>query len=204
MIAAFSFGLVLSFVGSVPPGLISASVVQVTLQRGLRAGLALAAGASVVEWVQAFVAAACGRFFAAYPGVDFWFHALALLVFSFLAAYYLFGAKSDLAFEPRDEVHCASDFFRGAGVAALNFLAIPYWVFYTTWLGAGGYLQFTEGLLVVFATGVAFGTFALLWCYARWAAWLQRRGFALLKYTYLAMGWLFAFLSAITLLKIVD
>ncbi len=195
MILAMLLGLVLSFIGSVPPGVINTSVVHVTLQRGLRAGLVLAAGASLVEWVQAFVAVLFGRFFAAHPEVDFWFNVLATVVFAALAAYYLLVAKPAFRIEAVPANGHLGDFLRGVGAAALNFLAIPYWVFYTTWLLANGYLRDALITLAVFSTGVMAGTFALLWCYARWAEWLQRRGSVLLRYTYSAIGLIFLALT---------
>ncbi len=203
MLLAFLLGVVLSFIGSVPPGVINTSVVHATLRRGLRAGLVLAAGASLVEWVQAFVAVLFGRFFAAHPEVDFWFNVLATVVFAGLAGYYLLVAKPVFSLDEEAPNGHVGDFLRGVGAAALNFLAIPYWVFYTTWLLANDYLHADPGSLVVFSTGVMLGTFALLWCYARWAHWLQRRGSVLLRYTYTVIGLIFLGLTVWQVVRLV-
>lgn len=63
-------GFALSLLGSLPPGLISLSVAQTAVQRGLVAALVLGAGAAVAEFFQAWLAAEAAGWFLQHPAVE--------------------------------------------------------------------------------------------------------------------------------------
>ncbi len=203
MVIAFFLGLGLSFIGSVPPGIINTSVVYITLYRGRRNALIMAAGAAIIEWVQAYAAAILGRRLADYPKIDFWFNLLATIVFVVLSIYYFrFAHPYRQLPNTTTNLQPHYPFIQGMSIAAINFLAIPYWTFYTTWLLANNHLHDDGLTLSIFASGVMIGTFGLLWLYAAWAEWLKRHATAWLRYTHITIGWIFAALAIIQIFKL--
>mgnify|MGYP003382638353 CR=1 FL=1 len=66
----FAAGFVLSLFGSLPPGLISLSVAQTAIQKGVIAALFLAAGAAGAEFFQAWAAVALTDWFMSHPGAE--------------------------------------------------------------------------------------------------------------------------------------
>ena len=56
LILYFSIALVLSFLGSLPIGLITLTITQKTIQNGRHSGLMIALGATIMEFIYAFIA----------------------------------------------------------------------------------------------------------------------------------------------------
>ena len=170
----FCFGLVLSVVGSLPPGLISASVTHIAVFKGLGPALMVAAGASVAEFFQAWLAVAASDWLLAHPGVAAGLETTAAAVFGGLALYFGFWAKP--ATQNPEKIPLKSHFYFGQGVAlsVFNLLAIPYWLAYCTWLKAQGWWEAGLGTTLVFSAGVTLGTFGVLYGYARLGRWAER------------------------------
>lgn len=165
----FWTGVLLSLIGSLPPGLISLSVAQTAIARGFGAAMVLAFGAAFAEFFQAWAAVVFSDWFLAHPEAEKVFRWVAIPVFWSLAIYLWFFAKPPRPPEAEMPIARLSQFSRGVAVSTFNLLAIPYWVAYTGWLRTNGW--WTAGLLHtwLFAAGVVVGTLAALALYA-WAA----------------------------------
>ncbi len=157
-----AFGL--SFIGSLPFGIINMTVAHTALQKGVKAGLIVAAGAATIEFFQVFVALKFTWLFADGGSVEHWLHILALVVFMAAGIYFFFFAKSKSG--PSRPQHMQNLFARGLFVSTLNVMALPYWVFYGAWLSAQGVLAHDNNTVLIFSAGTVLGTFTLLLCYA--------------------------------------
>jgi threonine/homoserine/homoserine lactone efflux protein len=91
----FFLGLFLSFIGSLPPGIINLSAMSTGVQRGVRPAIILAAGASFVELWQAFFAIYFTSFIQASPGILRWTNILAIPVLFLLSIYYFYLAPKE-------------------------------------------------------------------------------------------------------------
>ncbi len=171
-----SLGFVLSFIGSLPLGIINTTVAQTTIRRGLRAGLWVAVGASLVELVQSFVSIKFTQILVADPLFQRCFDALALLVFLGLGVYYIFLAKPAALHPHGQEGGRRSAFWKGVFVSSMNVLVIPYWIFYSGFLHQHGLLEYDLPLIGTFCLGVMLGTFALLLLYAALGLFILRKG----------------------------
>lgn len=160
-------GFGLSFVGSLPFGIINMTVANAALRRGLGAALMVATGAAFIEFFQVFVAVKFTWLFTDGGSLEAYLHWIAMGVFFLAGLYFLFFAKSKPVQTDADRTHSMRNMFaRGMFVSTLNVMAIPYWVFYGTWLTAHGWLSKDDSAVLLFATGTVLGTFALLVCYA--------------------------------------
>lgn len=161
-VAHIGVGFLLSFVGSLPPGLINMSVAEATVSRGKRAAFLIALGAAFIEGLQVILAIKCASWFVTYPSVEAVIHIAAVPVFLGLGGYHLLkkgGKLSERESPPRSQ-----EFFRGILLSSLNFLAIPFWLFYGSLLGTEGWLL-NDVLIFVFTVGAFLGTLALLFAY---------------------------------------
>jgi threonine/homoserine/homoserine lactone efflux protein len=170
-ISLFAAGFGLSLFGSLPPGLISLSVSQTAIRRGMAAALLLAAGAAGAEFFQAWAAVALTDWFLSHPSVERWFQWAAVPVFLVLAVYLIFFSKPHVSRAFVAEVSPLKQVGRGVLLSTFNLLAIPYWFAYCGSLRVSGWWSETGlGATLVFSAGVTVGTMAALALYA----WLGR------------------------------
>jgi threonine/homoserine/homoserine lactone efflux protein len=162
----FFAGFVLSFSGSLPPGLISLSVAQTAIYRGMAAALAVAAGAAGAEFFQAWAAVVFSDWLLSHPSATRVFEWTALLVFLILGTHLFFFARMANVEARVSQTSWAGQFGKGVLLSAFNLMAVPYWLIYCGWLRIEGWWR--EGLFftLVFAGGVTAGTLFALWLYA--------------------------------------
>jgi threonine/homoserine/homoserine lactone efflux protein len=177
----FAFGIVLSLLGSLPPGLISLSVAQTALHRGFYTAMILALGAACAEFFQAMVAVWLSDWFLQHRETERWFEWGAIPVFLVLAIHLMFFAQPPGSPREAETTRPLRVFLHGVLISAFNLLAIPYWFVYVGWLRVSGWWR--EGTLstLLFSAGVTAGTMLALGCYAllsdrllRKSAWLSR------------------------------
>jgi threonine/homoserine/homoserine lactone efflux protein len=164
------WGLLLSLIGSLPPGLISLLVAYTAIQKGLKAALWAALGAGIVEFGQAWLASSVAMWLLAHPLVEQWFQWGALFVFLGAGCYLLIWATPPRPQQTNvSQVSAWRQLGRGALVSLFNLLALPYWFAYCGWLKLNGWWPDNHFSVVFFSTGVGIGTLMALSLYA-WAA----------------------------------
>jgi len=169
-ILLFFAGFGLSLIGSLPPGLISLTVAQSAIARGLAAGLAVAVGAAFVEFFQAWAAVSLTDWFLSNPAAEQAFQWAAMPVFFMLGIHLIFFSKPQMAVGPVEPVSLPRFFGKGMLVSTFNLLAVPYWFVYCAWLRVEGYWQTGWIAVFVFSFGVSCGAVCALGLYA----WLGR------------------------------
>ncbi len=160
-----AFGL--SYIGSLPFGMINMMVAHTAIRKGLRFAVWAAVGASLVELLQVFVALKFTWLFTENTEVEHTFQVIASVVFFAAGVYFFFFAKTKAAVaEPELNGRRRNEFFKGMLISSLNVMVIPYWIFYGTLLTANDLLVKDNLHVLVFSIGTMFGTFSLLVCYA--------------------------------------
>jgi threonine/homoserine/homoserine lactone efflux protein len=187
----FFLAFLLSFLGSLPPGLISLTVVQTAMRRGFRAAWILALGAAVTEYLQALAAIGFANWFLAHPAVEVGFRWVSAPVFLGLGVYYLFWAKPPGGVRKEAPVRGRGLFFQGVALSLFNLLAIPYWIAYCGWMQVSGYWE--DGLwpTLRFAAGVTIGAQAALSLYAWLGRVIMRRFEVVARWANYGIGLLF-------------
>ncbi|HAD10898.1 MAG TPA: hypothetical protein DCF33_00520 [Saprospirales bacterium] len=196
-------GFMLSLMGSLPPGLISLTVSQTSIQRGLAAAWAVAAGAAFAEFFQAWIAVVFTDWFLSHPVAERGFQWAALPVFLVLGIHLLFFAKSPTLKKTVVLPSLSNQFRKGILISVFNLLAIPYWFVYCGWLRMEGYWKDGTGYTLIFSIGVSLGTFAALGLYAWLGQAILKRSSSVAKYANRVIGLLFLGLGLKVLWSIV-
>lgn len=187
----------MSFIGSLPPGIISMTIVENTIQRGFRAGLSLALGAAIVEGFQAFFALECAGFLSN-EQTKFTIQVVAIVLFYSLSYYSFYLAQKGSTNTLSSQIKLPF-FWKGALISSLNILAIPYWLVNGAYLDTLGLLSRTHSWIICFCIGVALGTFLLLLLYAYLSQRILGHVNQVSKWTNIFLGLLFFILASIQL-----
>lgn len=195
-------GLALSFVGSLPFGLINVTTSKISIDKGIRAALWFALGASLVEMLQAFISISFTGLLineSTYSTAFQWF---SVLLFLILGVYYLFFNKSKEAPKQTATLRKGRLIISGISVSSLNFMAFPYWIFYFSYLKKQEILSFEYPMQIFFAIGVGMGTFLLLWLYANFGKKMIQRFSIIDLYINKIIGCIFMGLAILSFFQI--
>lgn len=148
-------GVVSSFLGALPFGIVNLSVVDTTLRRNFRAGVQLSLAASFVEVMQLGLAMYLGMTFVQELRTHIWIKAAIVLLFVGLGLLFFFRKTREGG--PRN-AHLP-EFVRGIILSLINPQALPFWVFMIAWLQSAHLVQFDGRLVLIllFAAGVWLG-----------------------------------------------
>ncbi len=156
----FFLGFIFSFIGSIPPGTLNVSILQMSLQG--KAGIAtrFAIAVAIVEYPYAWMGVQFEYWLSSSPMVVDNFQLIAAIVMSGLGIYNLLPTKQPTGFAKK---FSESGFRRGLALSILNPMAIPYWMGFTAYMKAQGWISLsTVGLLHSYVLGTSVGALALL------------------------------------------
>ena len=155
-LVAFAF----SFLGSIPPGTINLSVLQLSLSGRMGAALRFCLAAAVVEYPYAYIALRFEKLITETPLIQNHFHLISALVMIFLGILGLYAHKSD---NEKWKNFQHSGFRKGVIISLLNPLAIPFWIGVTAYLKNEEWVVLSSELDIhLYVFGVSAGTFVLL------------------------------------------
>ena len=202
IISHLSAGLILSFIGSLPFGLINITTSKISIEKGVRAALWFALGASIIELVQAFISISFAGLLIKGSSLSNAFGWFSFILFLMLGIYYLFFNKTKTAKDHSKGLKKGRLILSGISISALNFMVFPYWIFYFTYLKKQAILSFEYPMPLVFALGVGSGTFLLLWLYAVLGKKLMQRFSLVDRYINKVIGIIFIGLAVLTFFQI--
>lgn len=195
-------GLILSFIGSLPFGLINITTSKIGIEKGIRAALWFALGASIVELIQAFVSISFAGLMIKGSSLSNTFESFSFVLFLGLGIYYLFFIKTKAVKDNSQDLKKGRLIISGVSISALNFMVFPYWIFYFTYLKKQAILSFEYPMQAVFVLGVGTGTFLLLWLYAVLGKKLMQRFGLIDRYINRIIGIIFVALAVLTFFQI--
>ncbi len=195
-------GLLGSFVGVLPPGLINMYAAKISMKEGRRKGFLFAIGVCITVMVQTYIALIFAGYIGQHPEIVSMLQKVALGIFLSLTIYFMFIAK-DTRREIRDhgENSKKNRFFLGVFIAMLNLLPIPYWMYISITFSAFDAFSFSQPalLLAVIASGI--GTFGSLALYVQFFRPKEDSSKLKLNMNYV-IGIITAIISVITFFKI--
>jgi threonine/homoserine/homoserine lactone efflux protein len=158
----FMAGAVVSFLGSLPVGILNVSVVQISLQKGLKAALVFALACALIELGYSYIAVRMSGAL-----VDFAVYKYPIQLFSitlFLIAGIYYVRKKPSVQEAQQRL---SPFSLGIVLSIVNVIAIPFWLVYTTVLSAYHWIDVDSAKEIAwFVTGISLGTLLGLMTFA--------------------------------------
>lgn len=156
----FLLGFIFSFIGSIPPGTLNITVLQLGLDRKIGIALRFALAVSIIEYPYAWIGVQFEYWISASPLIVENFQLIAAVVMTALGIFNLLPSKAPTGFARR---FSESGFRRGIVLSMLNPMAIPYWMGFTAYMKAQGWIDLaTTGLLHTYVFGTAVGAMALL------------------------------------------
>jgi threonine/homoserine/homoserine lactone efflux protein len=159
-IQVFLLGFIFSFIGSIPPGTLNVTVLQLGLDRKIGIALRFALAVSIIEYPYAWIGVQFEYWISTSPMIVQNFQLIAAVVMTALGIFNLLPSKTPTGFAKR---FSESGFRRGVVLSMLNPMAIPYWMGFTAYMKAQGWIDLaTRGLLHMYVFGTAVGTMALL------------------------------------------
>lgn len=160
MITAFAIAFAFSFIGSVPPGTINLTVLQLGLEKKFSIAMRFGAAAALIEYPYGWIAVKFAAFILSTPAIVTNFQLITGIVMVTLGAFNLWAASTPSNFSVR---FSNSGFRRGLLLGILNPMAIPYWIAMTTYCKSQGWIDLDTNLeLHGYLTGVVFGALTLL------------------------------------------
>ncbi|QSE98590.1 LysE family translocator [Fulvivirga lutea] len=160
MITVFLFAFLFSFIGSIPPGAINISVLQLAIENKSRAAIRFSLASAIIEFPYVIIAVIFSDWLLSTEIVMNNIKLLStsvILLLAFINTYQYF--KNDT---PKPLTN-KGGFRRGMIVSIFNPLAIPFWVGITAYLSNQGWMSIdNNSQLLTYALGVSAGTFALL------------------------------------------
>lgn len=156
----FFLGFIFSFIGSIPPGTLNVSILQMSLQGKTGIATRFAIAVAIVEYPYAWIGVQFEYWLTSSPMVVDNFQLIAAIVMTGLGIFNLIPTKQPTGFAKK---FSESGFRRGLALSILNPMAIPYWMGFTAYMKAQGWISLsTVGLLHIYVLGTSVGALALL------------------------------------------
>jgi len=152
---------VVSYVGSIPPGTINVSVMQLAIQKRRRAAVFFAFAASAVEFIYAGFTVQFHILLtnnAAFSGYFKIITSIALMVLGLWNIFSKSTSKSIIAHSTKGR----HGFLRGMILGILNPMTIPFWLAITTYLENDNLVDVEGFGFWIYLIGLSAGTFCLL------------------------------------------
>ncbi len=163
--------MLVSFVGSLPLGVQNLTAVKLTLEKNLRAAVTFAAACASVEIIYSYIAVKLTQVLLRNDMLRLVFQGASIVLFLVVGILYLIRKPSLQAAAGR-----RSPFALGLAISLPNMAAIPFWLFYSTFLSGNGWIEIGyEAGLAAFVLGIPFGTVLALSLYAALSEQINRR-----------------------------
>jgi threonine/homoserine/homoserine lactone efflux protein len=159
LLSPFAIAFASSFVGTIPPGTLSLTIIQLGLNNQIRVAWRMAFAAAMIEYPYAWIAVEFDHFISRSLNMKDHFHLLSGSVMILLGVLTLWASVKPSKISKRFQ---SSGFRKGMLLAILNPLAIPFWIAMTAYLRSQQWVDLSDGLEVqAYLFGVSAGTLAL-------------------------------------------
>ena len=163
----FLVAFFVSLVGSIPPGTINITAMQMSMKGKIRAAYFLALGATGIELIYATGVVRFQIFLN--NNIDFTHHFLLVtgLVMMVLGIQSLLSRTSSSSIKVNTQVRGRSGFLKGLILGLLNPLAIPFWLAVTTYLQANAWITLGGIHSSLYLIGLTAGSLVTLFIVVR-------------------------------------
>jgi threonine/homoserine/homoserine lactone efflux protein len=160
IIQVFIIGLIISFIGSIPPGTLNLAVLQLGMEHKIKVALRFAVAVSIIEYPYAWVAVVFEDWITSSPVIVENFQLITAIVMLVIGAFSVWSARKPSEFSVRFN---ESGFRRGLILSILNPMAIPFWIAYTAFLKSQGWIDLsTQWRVHSYVLGTSVGVMILL------------------------------------------
>ena len=158
-LAAFGIAFFFSFLGTVPPGSLNLTIIQLGLDHRINIAWRMAIAAALIEYPYAWLAIEFQELITRSPVIIRNFQLVTGIVMILLGVFQLGFSARPSAFARRFQ---ESGFRKGVLLGLLNPLAIPFWVAMTAYIKSRGWIDLsTNAEIHAYLLGVSLGTLTL-------------------------------------------
>lgn len=186
----FIWGLACSFFGTIPFGTINVSIAEAAIQRGVRVGIYMGIGASIVEFFQSYIALSFYNILTTNPKMERSIIVSCIPLFLIIGVYYLIKKNNTMP-KPTTRASNMIGAAKGFMLSSFNLIAIPYYVFIGGYLASAGYIHLRPEYIAAFAVGVVGGSFLVFLLYAKLGQYIRRKSDKLSRYASKIVGLIF-------------
>ena len=158
----FLVAFMVSYMGSIPPGTINISTMQLSIQGKRRAAVFLSLAASLVEFVYAGITVRFQLILSESAWFTEHFYIITAIPMVVLGVANLWTSTDSKSFLTRVKATGRSGFKRGLILGLLNPLTLPYWLTVTAYLQTHQLISLEGSLFWYYLMGISVGTFILL------------------------------------------
>ena len=154
-------GFIASYIGSIPPGSLNLTIIQLGAQGQRSAAWNFALASALVEFIYAGIAVLAQQYLMANASLSRHFElitAIALLIIGGINL--IVRTKSS---STKSSISGENGFWRGFILSCVNPMAMPYWLVVTAGLQSAGWIGISSNNLVFYLIGISLGTWLLLW-----------------------------------------
>lgn len=153
----FLTGLIVSFLGTLPLGVLNITIMDVSLKKGIRSALSFALACALVELVYSYISVELTKAIITFPALRPGTEVIATITLLGMGIYYI-RKQGQLSGSKQKTV---SSFYLGTILSILNVVAFPFWILYTTLLQGKGIVALSQySLVIVYVLGISLGTLA--------------------------------------------
>lgn len=155
-----------AFLATLPPGLLNMNAAKTSVEKGKPDGVIFGFGVTLVVMLQAFLAIRISKYLLRNAEVIELLLQVALVIFAALAIFFFIKGKKQQSQQSQlKKSKKRSSFTKGAILASINLLSIPYYSGLNTVFHKQGFMNYTVVDEVFFILGAGTGTFLVMYLY---------------------------------------
>lgn len=166
-------GYLTSFFGFLAPSMLNMTTARISIEKGRKAGIQFALGASTLVFIQGFIAVSFAKYLVANPAVIKQFKLAGIVVLLALSVYFFLQARKEVKL--KDKSKKGNNYVTGMIMSSLNMLAIPYYSVIATLAESKGWMQIEQPYSFIFVIGAVLGIFSLFAMYATFADMIAKK-----------------------------
>ena len=167
----FFIGLIANFIGYIPPGNINLTLVQITINRGLKQAVMFICSFSCVEFFFTYFIMHAAKWLSKQVKLDTVIDWVMVVLFGVLGT--ITWLQRNKA--PKQNYSEQDSIKYGILLGFLNPMQIPFWMITGTYLITHQWILVGKLALVIFSIGSAAGAFLGLFLYAKFAGYIQSK-----------------------------
>jgi threonine/homoserine/homoserine lactone efflux protein len=171
MLLTFFIGIIANFIGYIPPGNINLTLIQITINRGLKQALQFIIAFSCVEFFFTFFVMQGAKWLSEQVKLDTIIDWVMVVLFGVLG----FITWKNRNKPPKTTYSEHASIKYGILLGFLNPMQIPFWMVTGTYLITHQWILDGRLALIIFSIGSAAGAFLALFLYAKFAGYVQKR-----------------------------
>lgn len=188
--------------GVLPPGLVNMTVAKTCLQSGKKNGILVAIGAGFIILIQALIAILLAKYIFNNDYVRTMLLRTGVVIFIIMGIYFLITAKKARVKRVKPVKHRGlRSLGKGALIAAINILPIPYFCALGAALNVSGSVSYDFVAIAAFIFAASSGSFTALYIYVLCFERIEKKAVNLTKYTNYFMAALMLVLVILTLIR---